>query len=303
MDRSKTIFIHIGFGKTGTSSVQEFFFINRKVFEEQGLQYPTTGLTPYAHHGLAQFQSTKMPVRIQNLFLDLLEEIAVNSCNKILISSEQFCFLKKPYVVKLKELLAGFQVKVIFYVRPQLRLIESTFLEWQKSGMDYKGSIDDFYKHAKRGFDFSQRLKPWVDVFGSDSITVRVYDKKVIGESTCLDMMNILGLKYNSDVKNINIRSNLSILPEFSAILGLVDKAKITNRPRKEIVDELISLSAKFEEVSTSALISGQLKIEIESFFKDSNQSIAREFINEADSLVFLGSNIRRLIHEECQAP
>ena len=259
------------------------------------MQYPTTGLTPYAHHGLALFESIEMPESIQNLYLTLLKEIAESSCDRVLISSEQFCFLNKPYVTKLRALLEGFQVKIIFYVRPQSRLIESTFLEWQKAGMSYKGKIDDFYKNEKRGFDFSLRLQSWIDEFGSDSITVRVYDKKIIGENTCLDMMNILELELNSSIKEANVRSNPSLLAEFSTVLGLIDKGEITKELRKEIVNELLSLSEKFRGASTSVLISSQLQIEIESFYKDSNHSVALQYINDADSEIFLEEKNRQL--------
>lgn len=286
----KTIYIHIGFGKTGTSSVQEFFFGNREEFAKQDLQYPMTGLTPYAHHGLALFQLPEMPKGVQNLYAELLEEMLNSPCSKILLSSEQFCFLKKAYVAKMKDILADFQVKIIFYVRAQTKLIESTFLEWQKADLDYRGNVDNFYKEAKRGFDFLLRLQPWIEEFGSDSIIVRVYDKKVIGEDTCLDVMQVLGLELNEKISEKNIRSNISLLNEFSKILALVDKTEVPKDQRRLIVHELLQLSKLFKRSSTNSLISEELKSEIVKHYTPSNELLSQQFLSENDRKVFLGN-------------
>jgi len=286
----KTIYLHIGFGKTGTSSVQEFFFGNREEFANQDLQYPMTGLIPYAHHGLALFQFTEMPEGVQNLYLDLLEEIRNSPCSKVLLSSEQFCFLKKAYVAKVGSLFSEFKVKIIFYVRTQTKLIESTFLEWQKADLDYKGNIDNFYNVAKRGFDFSLRLQPWIEVFGSDSIVVRVYDKKAIGDDTCLDVMKVLGLGLNEKVSEANLRSNISLLPEFSKILGLVDKSEIAKDQRKLIVNELLQLSKYFKQSSSCSLLSEELKRDILNHYASSNELLSQQFLSKNDRKIFLGN-------------
>lgn len=247
-----------------------------------------TGLTPYAHHGLALFQLPEMPDGVQNLYADLLEEIHNSPCSKVLLSSEQFCFLKKAYVEKIKDIFADFQVEIIFYVRAQTKLIESTFLEWQKADLDYRGNIDNFYNKVKRGFDFSLRLQSWIEAFGSDSVIIRVYDKKVIGDDTCLDVMQVLGLVLNEKFSAVNIRSNISLLPEFSKILALVDKTEVPKDQRKLIVHELLQLSKLFKRSSTNSLVSQELKAEIVKHYAASNDQISRQFLSENDRKVFL---------------
>ena len=39
----KTLYLHIGMGKTGTTALQVFFSGNRKAMEKQGIAYPSLG--------------------------------------------------------------------------------------------------------------------------------------------------------------------------------------------------------------------------------------------------------------------
>ena len=284
----KTIYIHIGIGKTGTSSVQEFFFNNREEFARQGVYYPLTGIAEYAHHGLALFQSPEMPEGVEALYKNLKREISLSSANSVFISSEQFCFLKKPYVSKVKEMFSEFPVKIIFYVRDQCKLIESTYLEWQKAGLDYKGSIENFYNQEKKAFDFTLRLQFWIEEFGAENIVVRVYDKRIIGDDTCHDVMKLLKLETNNNITGRNIRSNPSLLPEFSNLLCILDQEKIQLAHRRQIIHELLALSKTFKSASTVRLIPLELREQIKKFYKLSNQAIAKQFLNEEESKILL---------------
>lgn len=284
----KTIYLHIGFGKTGTSAVQQFFFSNQEELAELGLLYPATGRTCYAHHGLALYEPVEMPKGVEGLYKTLLEEIASTPANRILISSEQFCFLKRLYIVKIKELLSGYDVKVIFYVRSQLKLIESTFLEWQKAGWKYKNNIEQFYKETKASFDFSVRIQPWIEEFGIDNIIVRVYDYRTIGDNTCLDVMKILGIKLTNKMREVNNRANPSLIPEFSTLISIIDRDEAAKDHRKEIVGELLALSRIFKPASTHKLIGEKLRSEIEGYYKTSNHTFSIQLLKQEDADVFL---------------
>ena len=44
--------MHIGFGKTGTTSIQDYLFFNRKI-RKSDFNYPEIGLRGSGHHDLA----------------------------------------------------------------------------------------------------------------------------------------------------------------------------------------------------------------------------------------------------------
>lgn len=284
----KTVYLHIGFGKTGTSSVQLFSFNNREKLIELGLLYPTTGLSPYAHHDLAPYQTIEMPGEIGALYKILVEEIARSHVNRVLISSENFCFLEKSHVVKIKEFLSVYHVKIIFYVRNQVKLIESTFLQWQREGWQYENSIERFYNEHKASFDFSLRIQPWIEEFGIDSIIVRVYDSRTIGGDTCLDVMKILGVELGREIENSNTRENPSLIPELSTLISIIDKSEMTRDARKEIVNELLTLSGALKSSSTHKLIGEELRKEIDEYYEISNRAFSLQLLKQEEAAVFL---------------
>ena len=287
---SKTVFLHIGFGKTGTSAVQEFFFHNRMCFLRQGLCYPSVGLTPYAHHGLALFQQPEMPPGVENLYHGVIEEINASPASRVLISSEGFCFLKPAYIAKVRALLAPYDVKIIFYVRNQTRLVESTYLEWQKAGLDYQKSIGNFFKVASKAFDFEVRLEPWIKEFGQENIIARVYDRRAIGEDTSLDMMKLLGLERTPDIGHVNLRSNPSILPEFSEFVTKMDEAGVDPEHRKKLIAELLSLSQRFKAHANHSLVSEEFKRDIREHYRESNARFASRYLTESEAGIILAN-------------
>lgn len=286
----KRIYLHIGFGKTGTSAVQEFFFQNRGAFLRQGLDYPLIGLTPYAHHGLALFQSPEMPEGVAGLYEQLVKAMRASPSDNFLLSSEQFCFLRPAYVGSVKKHLAEFDVKVIFYARNQIKLIESTYLEWQKVGAQYHDNIGAFFKKTRNGFDFELRLAPWVKEFGRDNVVVRIYDRRVIGSDTSADIMKIMGLSLAEDVGNANLRSNHSLLPQFSRLVTEIDAAGVSPEARKKILFELLRLSLNLKPSSGTSLIDDELRASIQAQYRDSNKRLADTYLSETEAAIFLGN-------------
>ncbi len=152
----KTIYIHVGFGKTGTSAIQKVFFQNREQLKSIGCLYPITGEIFTAHYNLSVLGEEEMDTKTINLYEKLLVEIKNSNCNIIVLSSEQFIFLKELYVKQISEFLKDFDVKIIFYIREQIKLIESTYLQWLKAGSKpfYK-NIYEFYSQHKDSFNFN----------------------------------------------------------------------------------------------------------------------------------------------------
>src|SRR5690554_3774829 len=52
----KTLYLHIGLGKTGTTALQEFFWANRSQLAKRGIDYPDYCVIAGAHHALSPHQ-------------------------------------------------------------------------------------------------------------------------------------------------------------------------------------------------------------------------------------------------------
>ena len=92
---NKTIYIHVGPHKTGTTYIQNILKTNQKILRDNGVLIPRAGMgiKDPAHHNIAwQFGDSKH----YRPGLGGASEIISQSCgfNKIIITSENFSFSK-----------------------------------------------------------------------------------------------------------------------------------------------------------------------------------------------------------------
>ena len=286
VDMKAKIYLHIGIGKTGTTSIQDYLFSNRFKLKENGVLYPVVGLRGTGHHDLAKLDNKWIGEKEQFLYRNLIKEIDSSGCHKIIISSENFVFLKENYVKEIAWFFKNYDVKLIFYVRNQVPLIQSTFLEWQKVDKNYLETIEKFFVVHHDGFDFLQRVKFYIVAFGKENIITRVFDKRNIGKDVKADFLRLIGV--GVDISNGNENSNTSLLTEFSKIVSLIDNVGIDSGVRRLIINELLSISNKFRPLSTSCLIDTKLRNRIIECYKKSNNSFADIFLDDCQKRMLL---------------
>ena len=284
----KNIYLHIGFGKTGTTSLQDYCYRYRSELLQKEVLYPRTGIKGSGHHNLAKTEMQGFDGNLNKLYLSLMKEIEESGAASVLISSENFSFLRKEYLNKVKDFFNSSQIKIIFYIRKQQHLIHSTYLEWQKTGHKYLGSIEEFYRIHCRSFDFMSRVQPFSDLFGEENISARVYDKKVIGKSVIDDFFKFLGLDLPKD--SDGFYSNQSLICEFSELITLIDQAGISGPDRENILKNLVQLSEKFKPLSFKNLIDESLDKKIEKDYAYSNNKFAEKFLDEHQKGFFIGN-------------
>ena len=285
-----TLYIHIGFGKTGTTAIQDFFFENRDTLLRSGLLYPENGLSGTGHHKLAILEQKTPPVEVERQCQILRHLVNANSTHSTLISSENFCFMYPSYIQRIASLLQGCEVKIIFYIRSQPHLIESTFLEAQKVGRDHLGTVEKFFSVHHASFDFLTRIKPWAEAFGEENIQARLYDKRVFGTDIRTDFLRFIGMAEVIEVGKYQT-SNGSLISDFSNLANIFDDSHPRAGSRQLFINELLTLSQRFKAHASKPLIDDEFKARIIEIYKDSNAEFAKRF---------LGSEQGRLL---CQQP
>lgn len=278
---NKKIFLHIGIGKTGTTSIQKMFFESRKKLLKDQTLYPLTGISHYGHHNLAKLGDENISTETLFLYNQLLHEIETSCANKIVISSENFIFMKPNYIKKIAETLNCFDVKVVVYVREQISLFESTYMEWLKAGKPHQNSVETFFSLHKNSFNFMAKIQPWIDAFGIQNISARLFNKKIIGENVCNDILNVMNI--SKEIVNIENDSNQSISNIFCNLIHIVDQTNITKDDRVKIIDELLILS-KTCKLKVSLID----EIIIKETYKKSNNEFAETFLSSTEKKIFL---------------
>ena len=289
----KELLIHIGAGKTGTTSLQYFFWANRRALKTHGILYPELGAVAGAHHLL----SPHLPPFLNWTFIPAAEwapQLHAKMDKRALISSE-IISSATPDVVRAfaPQVNRYFKPKIILYVRRQDRWMVAAYSQQVKAGtqrLDFTSSPDFWF----RGANFAERLKAWTEAFGAENIIVRPYERgQLSGGDIRRDFLNgILGIDddeaFNWTDVNENPRLTFSAL-EYKRLINNVVPVVADSRV---FVEPLLAYSAEKDQNSTaiyneSSLLSAIERRMILNRVAEANSGIARDLMGRADGVLF----------------
>ena len=184
----KTIHIHIGAHKTGTTAVQLFFAGNRAMLAERGLLYPAACEYLRGHHRLA-FALQQSRRQINGEVPDfgaeiegLKAEFDAAPCPAAFLSSEEFFALPPPRIGLLRQALSGYTVRIIAVLRRPDLLFESIFNQRTKMTTNrfcqpHTAFLDDPLALAG-DLRFDRVLRNWSNAFGRENLAVYRYEER-----------------------------------------------------------------------------------------------------------------------------
>ena len=194
----KTLFIHAGSHKTGTTSIQKFLKDNVNDLEvNEGLCVPS----------LKGMLKLTPDLKDYGLFPNAFHELRFLNCDKAVISRENFSWVRsKPKLIKLKSVLDKYAVntKVVFYIRRQDSLAISQKQEGTKwldcsiaYGHEPKALPSNLSDSAENYLNYYGRISLWADIFGDENIVVRIFDKKTLENNDVVcDFCSVIGVDF-----------------------------------------------------------------------------------------------------------
>lgn len=216
--------LQIGTEKTGTTTLQRFFAVNRASLARAGYVYPRfcgeqnhTGLAAYALHpakadairepfGVRTKEDVE-PMRARMRAAARLELDA--GCDAIFCSEHCHSRLSSTNeVAMLRDFLAPFfdEIKVCVYLRRQDHVAVSLYSTRLKSG-DASASILPESGGREQYYNYDRFLALWEDAFGAQNMHVRLFDRaELAGGSVVSDFLNHWGIVSDTfvDVPDIN---------------------------------------------------------------------------------------------------
>lgn len=196
------IYLHVGLGKSGSSTIQRFATANAERLGSAGIVYPcVTGRAREDHMELAQ--ATRAARRGQALperFALLREEISRQS-ESYLLSSEFFLRHDVAGSARnaeaLREFLGTAPVRVLVYIREYPAWVESLYAQKTKRGKN-ADDMDEFIRKRDlaRSVSVLAGLRPWIEVFGAENIRLRSLNpSNLMGGDLIADLMAALDVR------------------------------------------------------------------------------------------------------------
>ncbi len=208
----KTIYLHVGLHKTGTTTIQKFLFDNTTALEKLGLYYPlfnrsgtllkmrydekiinmrsffcnnfdfTQGHVPCFLKESVETRAT-YEERFQTLFLEKIEQ---SSAQNIIFSEEFMSTLILTTPIFIDALLKfNFNVKILVYIRPPADWIVSVWSQNIKASAVLSGLSEYVY----RTYDFIDlnNIFRYINILGKENVIIKPYERMQWKNSDLID--------------------------------------------------------------------------------------------------------------------
>lgn len=291
MKSENVIYLHVGLGKTGTTTIQYGLRDNYDELIKLGYLYPKSGRHAgieknSCHHNLA-FEIDQDPryISTHSGFKDLVEEIKTSSLSNIVISSE--CFLPRhaPTVHNLLSPLG--RVNIIYYVRRQDQWFTSIWAQRMKETgfvLTFPEAMAEIF--YKTGY-FSNGVKAWAKIFGKENMKVRVLEHEQLFRGDLF-----LDFIYTCDIRNFdelkrpsreNPSPSIKVL-EMTRIIRKTLKEKNLSI-EKELGTSIFFLVSEIADENNwererPVHVNRELYEEIESRYAKTNKQLALDYFN-----------------------
>jgi hypothetical protein len=278
----RTVYLHIGHGKTGTTALQTWLAAHEPVLKAHHLRYPRTARELDGHHRLAPLEGCA-PGELWNAFR---QELAVYGGFDFIISSEYLYYVTDEDLNELRRSLSDQDVVILLYVRPQVELLTSTFLQWVKVGADYGATPADFLRVHQPGFRFDAAVSRFRKVFPSARIVVRLYRDSLHG-GTVVDFCRLMGLPDHESEGVSN--ANPSIPSCLWRIVHTLNQHGIDGPVRDAIIEELMNAPVPLH-IDPGHVFSDEEIQDVREYYAEGNAALAPYFLSDTDAQEFVAS-------------
>ena len=235
-----SLIIHIGTGKTGTTSIQASLNLNRKKLISKGMNYPSSkngehnilegAVLPYEKlHRVFRSEYSADKAKALEDANELCEKIrkSVAENDYTIISGEYFLTLDASTINQLLDkfgLTSESKITIICYVRKP----SSYWLSAIQQGLKGSTKVDNV---IERKYPFRTGLQNWIDVFGMENIIVRPFDRNQLLDG------DVVSDFYETVYNLTNIRIENPLLAEEKNSSVSAEKCILMQELRRDLID------------------------------------------------------------------
>ncbi len=322
MTTKKTVYLHIGLHKTGSTAIQiALDSLHKKgILQENGFDLLWEDL--YLLFNACRYESPTSPA-LQTLEQKIHDFVQASPLPNVIVSCEGFSVCHEHHIKALGKALAEHDVKVLCYIRRQDHMLESC---WAENIKNFSGYIAPTYNWKQH---WETMFSQYAQCFGKHNILLRVYSRDLLylqdAASDFLQWINLEKLTDLIEYENINpslSASNVRIRLSFMRqnMLSKEEKGKRVKKLKEEIksykdgapwgvvhsfdtaraginvdydfidnINELLSLEVTPKK-NTHAYMQPDHREQYLAQFKEENAAIAREYMDKDDGELFDGS-------------
>lgn len=300
----KTLYIHIGTSKTGTTTIQTYCGINREQLKSKGVLFP---IMPYHYDRITEnrnghflyatiyengVRNKEKEKQVLKQELDYIVD-CFKDYDNVLLSEESIWWATATRRKSLWKYLQehsqqnNYQVKIIVYLRRQDQFMMSRYNQIIKT--DTGGGTQRFYEYFKdmNGkykcvMNYRQRLDYMAKFFPKENIVVKRFDRSYFYNGDLnADFLHILGVEIDDTFAELPKDENLGISVQSGELKRVLNRLGTMTFAENQ---KLLQMLNECEELLPKREVSIMTTEHIEKFMKkfiDDNESIAVDYIGD----------------------
>ena len=297
-----TIYLHIGFGRSGSSAIQKFGIDNQHLLQSsQTLYYPehahNTSVHARGNHDLEEIISNDKARRVAEQY----------EGNIVIFSSEGMMLYDEEEIRAIYEYYPGNDIKVVAYLRRQDEYLHSWHnqaVKWRETCLVsceeladelFFGDGDNLValfniennRHrlqdirCQLDLDYFHILEKWSQVFSTENIVVKVYDRDQLkNQDVVSDFFSLMdiAIEVSQDEQNRSLSDDyLSIALELNRHLV---KTEWTSKDKEQFSEIIWRLndSRDFGTEKRSNFLGNRYRRHILDRYRESNELIGQKY-------------------------
>ena len=177
----KTLILHAGMGKTGTTAIQHTFWNNRAALARAGIAYPAIGAASGAHHLISPHimadPTAQMPWRRHLAPGEWAPKVAALPEPRVFMSSELISSAEPDQIAAFCAALAPFfDLRLCLYLRRQDDMIAAGYAQGVKAGTQ-RPPLEKILENQSNRFNYMETIAPWEAALGRDHLIILPYER------------------------------------------------------------------------------------------------------------------------------
>lgn len=299
-NRGKTLYLHIGLQKTGTTTIQTFLTRNRSLLKEHGYDYPDPakvriGLDKFNHGHLGMsltgyWRDTGYELSREDAWGEL-RNLYFESDEHLLVSHEGLSVPQIiPHLPFIRKMLRGINAKVIIYLRRQDNFVQSVYKERLKSDETREFQQAFALGDYPRLLDFNTILTYWQKCVGKGNVIVRLFERGQLRKGDALeDFLQVVGAEEIPGMQRPSQHENSTMnrhVLEVSRVLNSMGVRGAEVSAFKWWLSNILSEGESGAFVDHS-IISPSARLSIIKSCASENEKLARDFLGREDGQLF----------------
>ena len=324
----KTLYLHIGTSKTGTTSIQHFCTENAEIFEKKGYSYPIfphkfkdTNIMRNAHflaHRAYNEDDSRNLLEEEQYFRQGMDFVldSFKKADNVILSDEGIWSVilkgEKPELLNkiMKEASEhNYAVKVIVYLRRQDGMADSWWNQKIKVGGRLFSTIswEEYVKNpVNPEMNYYRPLKLVEEAVGKENMIVRRFGRKYFKNGSLFeDFVDALGMEYSSRFIVSEGQRNISLLGNAHEIKRVLNTLpELSNADNTFFRRITAGMSEQRPDLKSETMFSSEEALEFMEQYRESNRKIMQEYFGKDEDLFdmdFSGNKKWVLDHTEME--